>query len=243
MHTVPEPPPACERIIIVGAGGFGREVLLWAEHAWPGHVTAIAGFLSADPTRLEGTGCPLPILGDPEEFSPRPGDRFILGIGIPHVRRRVTEPLVRRKAVFLTLVHPTAIVAPTAHIGTGAVVAPQAIVSAAARLGDFAVLNYHASLAHDAAAGDFSVLSPYATLGGGARIGADVFLALRASVGPGKSVGDRGVVSAHSCVLFDAPPDALVYGVPGRLGPAVSIDRSPAAGASLPRASIRESQS
>ena len=216
-------PDACERIIIVGAGGFGREVLQWARHAWPEHVEKIVGFLSEDPHALDGHAATLPILGSPADFEPRSGDGLVLAIGIRGVRRQVAEQLAARGARFLTLIHPTAIVADTAVIGAGTVVCPYAVVSDAVRLGRFVLVNYHASLGHDASAGDFAVLSPYATLGGGACVANDVFLGLHASVGPAKRLGAGSVVSSNSVALVDVPEGCLVYGVPGRVGPKLEV--------------------
>lgn len=207
------------RILIVGAGGFGREVLHWCRDAWPDRAALFAGFLSENTDILSGHDCPLPVVSDPATFEPQAGDALVMAIGIPGVRRRVAEDLLARGAEFLTLVHPTAIVAPTATIGTGSVICPGAIVSDSARLGRFGLVNYHASLAHDAAAGDFAVLSPYAALAGSARIADDVFLGLHASVGPSVSIGPRSKVAANSCALADVPGDSLVLGIPGRTSP------------------------
>lgn len=221
MHL--EPPSSVSRIIIVGAGGFGREVLHWARDAWPDHATKIAGFLSADAARLDGHDSGLPILGDPESFQPQAGDGLLLAIGIPETRRHVAESLLAKNADFLTLIHPTAIIAPTASVGLGSIICPYAIVSDAARLGRFVLLNYHTSLGHDAVAGDFATLSPYATLGGGAMIEEDVFMGMHASVGPGKKIGARSKVSANSCALSDALADCLVFGAPGRISKLVHV--------------------
>lgn len=219
--TIPLP-SSISRILIVGAGGFGREVLQWAGDAWPAQAGLVAGFLSADAEILDGHDCGVGILADPERFTPLPGDGLLLGIGIPGVRRRVAESLLGRGATFLTLAHPTAIVARTAAIGAGAILCPYAVVSDRARVGPCALVNYHASLAHDAAAGAYAVLSPYAALGGGATVGEDAFLGLHAAVGPGRRVGDRSKVSANSCALSDVPADSLAYGVPGRIGPLIA---------------------
>lgn len=218
MPDRPFPPfPECRRILIVGGGGFGREVRCWVRDAWP--AIPFAGFLDADPARGGAEG---PVIADPDTYRPLPGDGLLLGIGIPGVRRRLAETLVARGGRFLTLVHPTAVVVPSAKVGEGTIVCPHGIVSDAAALGRAVLVNYHASVAHDASVGDFSVLAPYATLGGFATVGADVFLGLHASVGPGRRVGDRSKVSANSCALADAPADTLVYGVPGRHGPLLS---------------------
>lgn len=214
-------PADCSRILIVGAGGFGREVLQWARHAWPDCADRFGGFLSADTSLLDGFDSGLHVLGTPDDYRPAKGDGLLLAIGIPGVRRQVAESLLARRAEFLTLVHPTAIVASSATIGIGSIICPYAIVSDAVRLGRFMLLNYHSSLGHDASVGDYAVLSPYAALGGGAHAGDDVFLGLHASVGPGKRIGARSKVSANSAALSDAPAESLVYGVPGHTSPHV----------------------
>lgn len=220
------PPSDCRRLLIVGAGGFGREVLQWARDAWPEHAEQIAGFLSDDPRRLDGFSTELKILGRVDAYERVPGDYLLLGIGVAYSRRMVAERLTARGAEFATLVHPSAVVAASARIGRGSIVCPGAIVSDLANLGACVLVNYHASFGHDSSAGDFAVLSPYATLGGGATIGDDVFLGLHASVGPGRSVGARSKVSANSCVLSDTPADSIIYGVPGRIVPRIELGRA-----------------
>ncbi len=223
MGVIRDLPADCQRIIIVGAGGFGREVLHWATDAWPEHRGKIAGFLSNDPGVLENKNCPLSIIGSPEDFEPLPGDYLVLAIGIPGARRTVTEGLLARGCRFLTLIHPTAVIAPTAVIEEGAVICPYAIASDAVRVSRFALLNYHASLGHDAAVGDFTVLSPYATLGGYAEAAEDVFLGIHSAVGPRSRIGARSKVSATSSLLVQAPSDSIVFGSPGRVLPRLSI--------------------
>ena len=214
-------PANVSRIIVVGAGGFGREVWPWARAAWPDRAAAVAGFLAAGTTPGERPGDMPPVIGDPATFVPGRGDGLILAIGIPDVRRRVAETLLDRGGTFLTLIHPAAIVVPTASIETGSVICPFAVVSDAARVGRCVLLNYHASLGHDASAGDFAVLSPYAALGGCAHVAEDVFLGMHAAVGPGRRIGPRSKVSANSCALADAPADSIVFGAPGRIGPLI----------------------
>jgi sugar O-acyltransferase (sialic acid O-acetyltransferase NeuD family) len=217
-------PDACERVIIVGAGGFGREVLQWARHAWPEHVGKIVGFLSEDPHALDGHAATLPILGSPADFEPRPGDGLVLAIGIRGVRRQVAEQLAARGARFLTLIHPTAIVADTAVIGAGTVICPYATITDGASVGRCCVANLYAMIAHDAILGDYSVLSPYAGIAGAAGVGEDAFLSLHAAVGPRVTVGRGVTIAAGAIALHDVPALSLVHGVPGRPAPRLLAD-------------------
>lgn len=205
------------RLLVVGAGGFAREVVQWAIATWPDVSGRLAGFVASEPPSVAAR-LTVPYLGHPENFEFQDGDYFLLGIGAVQWRRAVAESLLARQARFLGLIHPTAIVASTARLGQGVVVCPYAVISDEATVGDFCLLNYHTSLGHDATAGRFAVLSPYATLGGAAEIGEEVFLGMHASVGPGRRLGHRAKVSANSVALCDAPDATLVYGVPGRIG-------------------------
>lgn len=216
-------PDACTRLLIVGAGGFGREALQWAFEAWPDLPMRSIGFLSDDPRRLDGFRTAASIVGPVKDHRPERGDYYVLGIGVAYVRRAIAESLRDRGAEFVTLVHPRAVVAANAEVGAGSIVCPGAILSDASRLGSCVLVNYHASLGHDASAGDYCVLSPYATLGGNATVAADVFLGLHASVGPGRHVGARSKVSANSCVLSDTPADSIVFGVPGRVSTRIDL--------------------
>lgn len=216
-------PHDCRRLLIVGAGGFGRETLQWAFDAWPDLPSRSIGFLSDDLRRLDGFTAAAEIIGPVRDHRPERGDYYVLGIGVAYVRRTIAESLRNRGAEFVTLVHPRAVVAGSALIGAGAIVCPGAILSDASRVGSCVLVNYHASLGHDASAGDYCVLSPYATLGGNASIADDVFLGLHASVGPGRRVGARSKVSANSCVLSDTPADSIVFGVPGRVSTRIDV--------------------
>jgi len=64
------------------------------------------------------------VVGSPDDHEVRPGDAFVLAIGIPSVRRAVAEGLQSRGASFLSLIHDTAMVAASATIGEGAIICP-----------------------------------------------------------------------------------------------------------------------
>ena len=203
-------------IVIVGAAGFGREVYQWAQDVFPSTEYRVKGFLSNDLQELEGYGLDSGMLGNEDAYEIQKEDVFLVALGNIDTKKRVVERLKARGAQFLTLIHPTAIVVPTARIGEGVMICPFALVSDHVEIGDFAMLNFYASCGHDAKIGRYSILSPYATLGGFAVVEGEVYLGTHATVTPRKRVGYRAKISANSAVMADVPPYTFVYGVPGK---------------------------
>jgi len=220
--TTPPLPGDCRRILVVGAGGFARELVDWFVEASPEADPMIRGHLAEEPGDESSRPAMRPLLGSPADFELRPGDYLLLGIGRPDVRRRVGESLLARGGRFLTTIHPTAIVTAGSSLGVGTVVCPYAIVSSAATIGRFVLMNYFSSVAHDSVVEDFSVLSPYAAVAGAAAVGQDCFLGMHATVAPGVTVGAGCRISSLSWARVDAPAGSLIHGNPPVVRPLVA---------------------
>lgn len=195
-------------LIIVGAGGFGREVLCWARDAG----MTVRGFTDS------GAGEPrddsAPVLGDLSTVHFDPHDRFVIAVGDTVVRRRLAAQVWARGGRLATVIHPTAYVAATATIGDGAVICPFAMVGVWARLDANVVVNTYASVAHDAELGSHVILSPYATVNGNVRLGEGVFLGTSAVVTPGLDVGAWSKIGAGTVVTRRVPEGTLAIGTP-----------------------------
>jgi sugar O-acyltransferase (sialic acid O-acetyltransferase NeuD family) len=203
-------------LIIVGAGGFARELRQFVPLSFPSDKFRLKGFLSNNPRDLDRYNIPEPILGDPEEFIPQENDRFLLAIGNVDHRQRIVEELKSHSASFLTLIHPTAYVDPSATVGEGCVIYPFATVMNQAQLADFVSLNIYASAGHDTIIGRYCNLSPYATMNGFSSLEEGVVLGTHATVLAPHRVGRGSKVSANSVVTHDVQPNSLVFGVPGQ---------------------------
>lgn len=203
-------------IVIVGAGGFAREIQCLLPDFLQDTPHRLKGFLGRDQGVASIHDIGKSLLADPEHYEPEKNDRLILAIGDMDARRRTVESLLSKGGRFLQLIHPTAFVAPSASLGTGVVVYPFAAVSNGAVLADYVKLNYYASVGHDARLGKYCLLAPYATVNGFGILEDDVYLSTHATVTPEVCVGQRTKVSANSAVMNNVPPDSLVFGVPGR---------------------------
>jgi len=62
-----------------------------------------------------------------------------------------------------------------------------------------------------------------ASLGAGEAVGKNVFLGLPMSGGPGRALGAASSITANSCASADVPQGRLVHGVPGAVGPLLTL--------------------
>jgi sugar O-acyltransferase (sialic acid O-acetyltransferase NeuD family) len=206
-----------KRLLIVGGGNFGREVLDWAlavpaeNRDW-----AVGGFLDSRTGILDGFDVPYRVLGAPETFSLSDGDRCVCAVGEPKAKLHYCRLLKSRGAAFVNLIHPSAIVGSGCRLGEGCILCPGAIVTNNVTLGHFVTLNLGVTVGHDAAVGDGCTLSPHADVGGWAVLGEGVFLGTHAVVLPHARVGDYTVVGAGSVVLKKTEPHSTVVGVPAK---------------------------
>jgi len=203
-------------IVIVGAGGFGREVYLWAKDSFSQDQYKIKGFLDDNSKALDGYNVEIGVVGSIDKYEIKEKDRFIIGIGTLAIKKQIVEKLMVRGAKFINLIHPTAVIADTAVIGRGNVIAPFVLISNCAKLNDFVVLNVYSSCGHDTRIGKYCTLSPYSAATGFVILEDEVFLGTHATIIPGKKVGYKSKVSANSVVMRDVPANKMVFGVPGK---------------------------
>ena len=203
-------------IIIVGAGGFGREVYLWAKDSFSKDQYRIKGFLDDNPKILNNYNMDVDIIGNLDNYEVENQDRFLFAISDIDIKKLLIVKLKKKGAKFLTLIHPTSIVANTVKIGQGVIICPFVIVTDHAQLGDFVMMNIYSSCGHDVKVGNYCILSPYATLNGFVVLENEVFLGTHTTVIPYKKIGHKSKISANSVVMRDVPPNKIVFGVPGK---------------------------
>ncbi|WP_166789538.1 acetyltransferase [Cryobacterium sp. TMS1-20-1] len=207
------------KLIIVGAGGAGREVAEIARDvALEQDVDWVPfGFLDDDLSIASDARLPLPLLGSISAWTPSENrEVFICAIGDPSKRERIITSLASRGAVFTQLIHPTARVALTAKIGTGVVVYPFTYISTNTQIGAHVFINLHNAVGHDAEIGPFSVISSFCDVTGNVSIGERVFLGSHVSIAPGLKIGDDAMLGMGSVVVTNVRARKRVFGNPAR---------------------------
>lgn len=205
-------------VIVLGAGGHAKVVIdtLLASGA------TILGITDRDPKTHGESILGIPVLGGDDTLSGHPVGSIVLANGIGSTgkittRRRTFESFKEKGYEFLTVIHPSAILAGDVTLGEGAQVMAGAVLQPGVRIGRNAIVNTRASVDHDCVIGEHTHIAPGATLSGGIKTGEAVHIGAGATVIQGLQIGAGSVAAAGSVVLEDIPAGATVAGAPAKV--------------------------
>jgi sugar O-acyltransferase (sialic acid O-acetyltransferase NeuD family) len=212
---------APKRLVILGAGGFAREVAwLASEIRHLGEpMYELAGYAVSDLERLTERDSREQVLGDLEWLRTGRFDVLALGIGTPGARLKVAEDVERivPGAPWATLVHPSVQYdRRTCELERGTLVCAGTIATVNVKLEAFAMVNLACTLGHEAVIGRGSVLNPTVNVSGGVTVGRGVLVGTGAQLLQYVRVGDGASVGAGAVVTKDVAPGATVVGVPAK---------------------------
>lgn len=202
-------------LYVYGGGGHGF-VVAEAASASGWHVTAIlddrASAMNLGPWRLLDPG-------DVEHELTSADSAVIVAVGDNAARSRIAAEMLGRGVSLATVVHPTAVVSPSARLAEGVFIGPRAVVHSRAVLEMGVIVNTAAVVEHDCEIGACSHIAPSATLCGQVRIGRQCLIGVGACVIPKITVGDHVTVGAGAAVVRPVPSGVTVVGVPAKPKP------------------------
>ena len=205
-----------KKLIIIGAGGFGRELLLWIKDINAVKPTwEIVGFIDDNTSALDGVECDYGVVGTIKDWQPKEDEEFALAIADPHLKEKISKDMKARGAKFATVIHPTAIITPFSHYGEGLIMFPYSKLSCNSTVGDFVTL-LSSPIGHDTVIGNYTTISGNCNVVRNVVIGDYVFLAAGACIAQDVHIGDDAYLGLGCVVLKDVAPGAKMFGNPAR---------------------------
>ena len=203
-------------VVLIGMGGHARVLL---EAMCCSSIT-VKGYVSPEPVGVpEG---PIPYLGNddyllanlsPEEI------RLVNGVGSVNsaIRRKDVFDLYKRFGYqFITVIHPSSIVARDVILGEGSQIMAGVVIQPGVSCGDNVIINTRAGVDHDCVLGAHSHISVGVTLSGAVLVGEGAHLGAGCTVIQNIEIGSNSIVGAGAVVIRDVLMDDIVAGVPSR---------------------------
>jgi len=117
---------------------------------------------------------------------------------------------------FLTFVHPSAWVAPSARLDHGTIVLSNVVVQSNVMIGKYNIINSNVVIEHDSTVGNSNVVAASTVIGSEVTLGNGAFIGLNSTIREHTRLGDYCFVGMASNVVADVGPDEVVYGNPAR---------------------------
>lgn len=209
------------KLLIVGASGFGREVAWLVERInqyenspkWE-----IIGFID-DNEKIHGQVVNgYSVMGGLATLEKYPDAYTVCAIGSSKVRRNVIETIKARYSFvkFATLIDPSVIKSDKVLIGEGTIVCAHSVLTVNIKIGQHVIINLHCTVGHDAILHDYVTIYPNVNISGTTKIGMNSELGTGSQVIQGVTIGEHSMIGAGAVVIRDIPHNCTAVGCPAK---------------------------
>lgn len=144
-------------------------------------------------------------------------DSLIVAIGDNSIRMEKMTHFLNEKIPLATIIHPSAIISPSATIAEGSVVFARAVLNPDCTIGAGTIINTGAIIEHDCTIGHGVHISPGANLAGNVSVGNLSWVGIGSCVRQCIKIGSKVMVGAGSVVVNDLPDNCTAFGVPAKI--------------------------
>lgn len=207
-----------EKIVIVGAGGFGREVKMLIDQInLKEHKYEFLGFYD-DGFEKGTTINNNQVLGSIEDLANTSQElNVVVAIGSPEIKRKIVEKLTSATIKFPTLIHPSVLIGDEfVSIGNGCIICAGTIITCNIEIKDFVILNLMCTVGHDTVINSFASFMPSVNISGEVVIHEGVYVGTGAKIINQLEIGRQTVVGAGAVVSKTLPEKCTAVGIPAK---------------------------
>lgn len=203
------------KIVFFGTGAVAAELTSYLEDSdWikkSGYE--IKGYTTSDEQGIDNWNkyrFSKPYLGIFDNYQIEKNDYFILALSNGLLKKDIIKSIRMRGGKFANLIHPTAMIAPTAKLGEGNIIYPFAIIGPNAVIGDFNLLTSQTIISHDTIVGNRNFFAT-SLFCGHDLIGDDNYFGVRVTAIPNVVIGDRNKIQAGMIIDKNIGNDAVLF--------------------------------
>ncbi|MDA8226634.1 MAG: acetyltransferase [Desulfitobacterium hafniense] len=205
-------------IVIIGAGGFAREVA-WLieginrkESQWK-----LLGFIDENKENRGKVLNGAKVLGDFSWFTTINKEIYaVCAVGNPKIKEQLVNKTNEAGVKFATLIHPDAVISNYSEIGEGTIICVGNIVTTNIIIGNHVILNLDCTVGHDAVIDDYCTIAPSVNISGNVKLNKGVDVGTGSAIIQGIEIGEYSIIGAGSVVVRSIPARCTVVGSPAK---------------------------
>lgn len=203
-------------IVIIGAGGFGREV------AW----------LIEDINRIKQTWNIIGFVDDNDAIQGKEINGYNVVGNIEWLRNQelnvvcaIGETLVKKKAIenlkysnnrYPVLIHPSVIKSNSVEVGEGTIICAGNILTVNINIGKHVIVNLDCTIGHDVVICDYTTILPSSNISGSVKIGECANIGTGSAIIQGVTIGKNTTIGAGTVVTKTLPANCTAVGIPAK---------------------------
>lgn len=207
-----------KKIVIIGAGGFGREVQWLIERINEKEdIWEILGYVDdgvARGTIVDG----LPVLGTVQELKEREDSLAVVcAVGASKIRKKIMNQIIENPNLeFPNLIDPSVQMSDRIAMGKGNIICAGNILTVDITMGNFDIINLDCTVGHDAKFDSYVTVYPSVNISGCTQIGEKVELGTGSQIIQGISIVKDTIVGAGTVVVKNITEPGTYVGAPAR---------------------------
>lgn len=207
-----------KNIVIIGAGGFGREVKTLIDSI--NNQTPTYRFLGFyDDGFKKGqiiNGCP--VLGGILDINLiNIQCSVVIAVGDPQTKQGLFEKIKNSNVDFPNIIHPNVLLSDDfVEIGMGNIICASCIITCNINIKDFVILNLMCTVGHDTIISSFCSFMPSVNISGEVFIHEKVYVGTGAKIINQLEIGANTTVGAGAVVSKSLPENCTAVGIPAR---------------------------
>lgn len=204
-------------IYIIGAGGFGREIVWLIERINNKKPTwNICGFIDDNELLFGKSEGGYKILGGCDFLNSLKDCYAVCAIGNAIVRKRIVESLEESSIKFATLIDPSVILSKQVKIGDGSIICAGNILTVDVTIGSHVIINLDCTVGHDAVIDDFVTIYPSANISGQVVVNKCTEIGTGVHIIQGKQIASNTIIGAGAVVVRDCYECGTYVGNPAK---------------------------
>ena len=207
-----------KNIVIIGAGGVGREVSLIIqqinelEQTWN-----LLGFIDDNTDNWGKVINGYSVIGGIDSLEFLSNDTYIvIAIANYEVKKKIVNK-VNNKFKFATIVHPKVWIHDYMTVGEGTIIYEGAILTANIEIGNHVIISPKCGVGHDSIIKDYVSLLWNVNVSGNDFIEEGVMMGSGSTVIQGKKIGKGSIIGAGAVVVNDIESFSTAVGVPAKV--------------------------